>query len=50
MLTVVDIWHEGLVLSENDYIIDNGGGEKCIEHLREREREVEGRDHLRDIG
>jgi hypothetical protein len=36
VLTVVDIWHEGLVLLENDYIIDNGGDEKCIEHLRER--------------
>jgi hypothetical protein len=24
------------------YIIDNGGGEKCIEYLREREGEGEG--------
>ena len=34
MLTVVDIGHEGLVL-------DNGGGEKFIEHLRERGGEGE---------
>jgi hypothetical protein len=38
----MDIWHEGLFLSETDYTIDNGGGEKCIEHLRERERGREG--------